>query len=332
MTPLRESDHPVDDEKLKKWLKYGTRFNSAVLVALFVQKSSQHSTMGTMAYLGLGSLGLLAVTSAVIGIRFWGHEHNHQFRWYLSRPHLFLPVAAAGIIALVVAFTGIDASDADFAQAPTKGEPTIDENNIKMRNLIVAENPAWTRVLVTIINTNNSSTLLEQAGFHIRTTELDCDHGIPPPVYRLKSSITVHAGRIGGDIIEIASGPLRDFNVTATGTATHECKGDMVDLTVRFPISIFLKPQEPIDLTIEIPRKINITFLGPQSESINPYSKQQDLRQESVFPIELANPPAWQGTLISISVGLTSTGRQSCISRVSDQMHSGTILNDPCEN
>lgn len=254
----RANQEPVTATDIRKSLKYGLLFVSAVLVALFVQKSDGNSALETIFYLALGATGSLAVATGVIGIRYARRFHDHEWAWYYSKPYMYFLVLATGLAAVVFSFNVIDREDSDFLTGSGVDEFTADAGGVAVRNLYIAESDQYIRFVVSIVNATEAPVVLDEAQFdvQIENTATSCAGDFP--IYRLDDPITVRDGNIEGAKLLAEGGPLQGFEVASRGRLEFFCAD--TELSLSFPVNIGLGPLQTTYLALDLPNMLNVTL------------------------------------------------------------------------
>jgi len=325
-------------------------FALSVIVALFVQKSDGNSSLVTLTYMGVATVSVLAIWSAVVAVRLRGRPHDHRFAGYHRHPARVAIGAMAGVVGLVTALVGIDAEDSDFGVLPSGDrivlpsagrdqhpplsssasmpERVHDSEELAVRNVLVASNSDHIRVMATVSNKTKATVVADQAsvGLHLqRPTGCTGDF---PPIYKVDDSLTVNAQGATGSVT-MDGGPLDGFSVPASGRLVLDCAD--TELTLGFKIAVTLPPLQSSYLVIEVPRRLHAVLQDVIEYKPDP-SRTFPIGAPTDLDLDVRFPPA-TSTQLDVTVGLghtSSTDKWACVKQAfGDALL--RLLEEPCK-
>lgn len=263
----------ADEAALRRWPASATALNAVAGVGLFVQKSDDHSSIGTIGLLSLACAGVYLILPQLSHIdiaatniltcwaqclvaRDW-HPSQRLLVFFSSPPRSWVS-------------TWLRPASCQLPNAPSTIEGYLPKDRTE-----------------EVINRTTDVQAVNRFAFVAKSEgRVACRDVIY--VYELEKSVSVLSdGTLKGEA-RAETGPLEGFNITVGGSASMGC--DASELRIELPTTIILDPESTATVAHDVPSTINATVLDVVGVSDNPEEDQKEgdkVKSSVCFPVPL---------------------------------------------
>jgi len=260
--------------RVNRILGYATTATTAVLTALFIQKSDGNSAVETVFLLGAAAAGAFLVAATFASHVYLSDPQPHRLSWYLSKRPLAVVGGLVGVVLVVVSMARIDREDSDYSQPPLphredalgsrrmSTEIVADGESVTLRNLLVSDNLQAVRVVVSVVNTSKAPVVLSRASWTNAGPPLSDSCERAGQRYELDDDVNVDVTGKAHAELQAIEGPLAGFPVRANGVHHERCNGSQPGTHLEFPVAMVLDPLEATSLTIDVRKSVRVVRRG----------------------------------------------------------------------
>ncbi|MDG4810937.1 hypothetical protein O7634_29620 [Micromonospora sp. WMMD1120] len=275
----KNSGEVVNQQTVQRWLSATTGLNAVVCVSLFTQKSGDHSSVGTLAYLALAAAGVYLIALLAFSFYYRNHQQDHKIAtlttWISQQVSTIPLIGASGILLLSISLIGLDTArpdevpdesapdlpvdpdDEPFKFSSPSAEPALprsentDSKVFALRGLQLAYDKRMNRMSIHVINRTDEVQLIRRLAFAAQSDgsgECQSEHWI----WELEKTITIAGDGSFRGQVKSKRGPLEGFKTDVGGSLEMGC--DAFSLQVNLRTAVLVEPHAVGVLTLDLPR------------------------------------------------------------------------------